>query len=483
MSETAFASATELAEMLDKKQVSARELIELYLDRIEAHNPAINAVIWTDADAAKAEADASDARRTAGSLKGPLDGVPVSVKESFDLTGSPTTWGVPEFKDNIATSDSNVVARYRAAGANVFAKTNVPFMLSDWQSFNAIYGTCNNPWDQSRSPGGSSGGTAAALATGMTGLDAGSDIGASIRNPAHYCGIYGHKPTFDIVSGRGQALPGDRTGTDIAVVGPMARSTADLKLAMDILAGSDGVMARGWSLNLPKPRKTALKDFKVSVVFTDPESDVDQAVQDQIMALADWLKAEGATVVMDARPAFSSAEAMEVYTMLLRSATSKRMTDQMMDEARAALDALPSDASAYRRRMLEAQMMGHRDWLRWHDRRAGLNAGWEAFFEDYDLMLCPAAASAAFPHDQEGERHDRTIEVNGKQVPTTDQLFWAGYPGVSFLPGTVAPIGLSPEGLPVGIQIVGREYDDLTCLRMAGLIEHGYYRFTAPPGF
>lgn len=482
MTDIAFATATQLVEKLTAKEVSARELIDLYLGRIEAHDPSINAIVWMDGDAARAEADASDARRASGKLKGPLDGVPASVKESFDLTGAPTTWGVPEFRDNIASSDSHIVQRYRAAGANVFAKTNVPFMLSDWQSFNEIYGTCNNPWDQTRSPGGSSGGTAAALAAGFTGLDAGSDIGASIRNPAHYCGIYGHKPTFDIVSGRGQALPGDMGGTDIAVVGPMARSAQDLKLAMGLLAGSDGPKARGWSLNLPASRKTALKDYKVSVVLTDPESEVDQSIQDQILALAEWLKSEGATVVMDARPAFDSSEAMEVYTMLLRSATSKRMSNAMMDQARADLAGLPADSSAYRVRMLEAQMMGHREWLRWNDQRHRLNAGWEAFFNDYDLMLCPAAASAAFPHDQEGERHDRTIEVNGKQVPTTDQLFWAGYPGVSFLPGTVAPIGLTPGGLPVGIQIVGREYDDMTCLHMAGLIEQGYFRFTPPPG-
>ena len=483
MSEIAFHSATTLAQMLADKQVSARELIDLYLARIEEHDPKVNAIVWQDAEAARAEADASDARRARGELKGPLDGIPISVKESFDLTGSPTTWGVPEFRDNIASSDSNVVARYRAAGGNVFAKTNVPFMLADWQSFNEIYGTANNPWDVTRTPGGSSGGSAIALATGMSALDAGSDIGASIRNPAHYCGIYGHKPTMDIVSGRGQALPGDRTGTDIAVVGPMARSTADLKLAMDILAGSDGPAARGWNLSLPGPRKTSLKDFKVSVVINDAEADVDKSVQDAILALAKWLEGEGATVVMDARPQFSSAEALEIYTMLLRSATSKRMSDAMIDDARKALANLGPDASAYRRRMLEAQSMGHRDWLRWNDRRHGLNAGWEAFFEDYDLMLSPAASSAAFPHDHEGERHDRVIEVNGKMVPVTDQLFWAGYFGVSYLPGTVAPIGLTPSGLPVGVQIVGREFDDLTCLHMAGLIEEGYHRFTPPPGY
>lgn len=483
MTEIAFASATELAAKLDAKEVSARELIDLYLDRIEAHNPAINAIIWMDADAAKAEADASDARRASGALKGPLDGVPVTVKESFDLTDAPTTWGAPEFKDNIAQTDSNVVERYRAAGANVFGKTNVPLMLADWQSFNEIYGTTNNPWDLTRTPGGSSGGTAAALATGMTALDAGSDIGSSIRNPAHYCGIYGHKPTFEIISGRGQSLPGDMTSTDIAVVGPMARSTSDLNLALDLLAGGDGVAARGWKLNLPASRKVALKDFKVSVVLNDPESDVDQTVQDQILGLADWLKSEGATVVMDARPAFDSKDAMEIYTMLLRGATSKRMTEEMIEQANTALADLSEDASPYRRRMLQAQVMTHRDWLRWHDMRHALMAGWESFFEDYDLMLCPPAASAAFTQNQQGERFERMIPINGNLVPETDQLFWAGYTGASYLPGTVAPIGLTQDGLPVGIQIVGRQFDDKTCLRMAGLIEHGYYRFTPPPGY
>ena len=483
MTELAFASATDLAAKLDAKEVSARELIDLYLDRIEAHNPSLNAIIWMDADVARAESDASDQRRANGSLKGPLDGIPVTVKESFDVTDAPTTWGAPEFRDNIAHSDSNVVARYRAAGANVFGKTNVPLMLADWQSFNEIYGTTNNPWDLTRTPGGSSGGTAAALAAGMTALDAGSDIGSSIRNPAHYCGIYGHKPTFDIISGRGQSLPGDLSGSDIAVVGPMARSAGDLKLALDLLAGSDGPNARGWTLNLPSPRKTALKDYKVSVVLSDPESDVDQTVQDQILSLAEWLKSEGATVVMDARPAFDSKDAMEIYTMLLRAATSKRMTEEMVEQAQSALVNLAEDATTYRRRMLQAQLMTHRDWLRWNDMRHALMAGWETFFDDYDLMLCPPAASAAFTQNQKGDRFERLIPINGKLIPETDQLFWAGYTGASYLPGTVAPIGLTPEGLPVGIQIVGRQFDDRTCLHMAGLIEDGYYRFTPPPGY
>ena len=314
-----YQSATELMSRLDTREVGARELLEHFLDRVERHNQAINAIIWQDADRARAEADASDRRRAAGEATGPLDGLPVTVKESYDLTGAPTTWGVPEFRDNVADTDSAVVGKYRAAGAVVFGKTNVPFMLSDWQSFNSLHGTCSNPWDLTRTPGGSSGGSAAALAAGLTGLDAGSDIGASIRNPAHYCGVFGHKPTWEIVSGRGQALPSDHAPTDIAVVGPLARSASDLKLALGLLAGADGPIARGWRLELPGPRKQRLRDYRVGVLLSDPQAEVEQSYQDAIAAVARWLEGEGATVEMGAKPDFSTAEAMEVYTMLLRA--------------------------------------------------------------------------------------------------------------------------------------------------------------------
>ncbi len=242
----AFLSATELAARLAAREIGARELLEHHLARVERLNPGLNAIIWMDAERARADADASDRRRAEGKALGPLDGVPMTVKESFNIAGAPTTWGHPEFRENIAETDSAVVERLRAAGAVIFGKTNVPLMLADWQSFNEVYGTTNNPWDVSRSPGGSSGGSAAALAAGLSALEVGSDIGASIRNPAHYCGVFGHKPTWDIISGRGQALPGDLGQTDIAVVGPLARSAADLRLALELLAGADGAEARAW---------------------------------------------------------------------------------------------------------------------------------------------------------------------------------------------------------------------------------------------
>ena len=483
MTELHFKSATDLMALLDAREISARELLGHCLDRVERHNPALNAIIWQDAEAARAAADASDARRSKGETTGPLDGLPMTVKESFDLAGAPTTWGAPEFRDNIATADSAVVEKYRAAGAVVFGKTNVPFMLADWQSFNEIYGTCNNPWDLSRTPGGSSGGSAAALAAGLTGLEAGSDIGASIRNPAHYCGVTGHKPSYEIVSGWGQALPGDYVhSTDIAVVGPMARSAADLKLALGLLAGADGPMARGWTLSLPGPRKAELKDYRVGVMLSDPQAEVERSYQDAIAALARWLEGEGATVEVGAKPAFGTDEAMEVYTMLLRAATSKRMTDQMMADAHAAIATETEDTITYRRRMVRGQTMTHRDWLRWNNRRHQLMQGWEEWFQSYDLLLCPSACGPAFPQNQAGERWQRYITINGQSVPEVNQLFWAGYPCGYYLPSTTVPIGLA-DGLPVSIQIVGRQFDDLTCLHMAGLIEEGYYRFTPPPGY
>ncbi len=364
MTEIHFESATRLMSMLDAREIGVRELLDHFLGRVERHNPMINAIIWQDVERARAEADASDRRRAAGEATGPLEGLPVTVKESFDLAGSPTTWGDPEYIDNIAATDSAVVEKYRAAGAVVFGKTNVPLMLADWQSFNSIYGTCSNPWNLTRTPGGSSGGSAAALAAGLTGLETGSDIGASIRNPAHYCGVFGHKPTWEIVSGRGQSLPGDHAPTDIAVVGPLARSAMDLKLAFDLLAGADGPTARGWRLALPGPRKQRLQDYRVGVLLSDPQAEVEQSYQDTIAALARWLEGEGVSVEMDAKPDFPAGEAMEVYTMLLRAATSKRLSDEMIVQAREDLVRLPAEAIPYRRRMLQAQTMLHRDWLR-----------------------------------------------------------------------------------------------------------------------
>jgi amidase len=478
-----FRSALEQARLLRARKITARELLERCLDQYARHNAALNAVVVTDIERARKAAKAADRRLRAGKPLGIFDGVPMTAKESFDWTGTPSTWGVPELSDNIATSDAVALARLTAAGAVMYGKTNVPLMLADWQSYNDIYGTTSNPWDLTRSPGGSSGGSAAALAAGMSALEIGTDIGASIRNPAHYCGVYGHKPTYGVVPHRGHFLPGIVQASDIAVAGPLARSARDLAAMLKLLAGSDGIEARGLAIKLPAAAQSAFKDFRVAVMLDDPASEVDRPVQDLIAALARFLQKRVRKLSLAARPDFSTREAMDIYVTLLRAATSRRQSEEEFTANQAKVAGLAADDPSFYARMLRAYVMPHRAWLAVSERRHQMRLLWERFFEDWDVLLCPAAASAAFPHDHVGERHERTIPVNGRNVPTTDQLFWAGYSGCFYLPATVAPIGLTPQDLPCGVQIVARQYGDFTSIRFAELLEREYAAFVPPPGY
>ena len=478
-----FRSAGQLAAEIQRKTISATELLDLFLTRVERYNPRLNAIIATAIPEARVRARRADEALAKGEAWGPLHGVPMTIKESFDVIGMPTTWGVPALKDNLPPRNAIAVDRFLDAGAILFGKTNVPLYLADWQSFNAIYGTSNNPWDVALSPGGSSGGSAAALAAGLTGLEAGSDIGASIRNPAHYCGVFGHKPTWGICPPRGQAMPGTVAQTDISVVGPMARSAEDLDLGLSIMAGPDDIDGAGWRLELPPPRHSTAAGFKVAVMLDDACAEVDSAVQERITAVAEYLAKAGAKVSFTARPAIDTAEANRVYIALLRGATSGRQTDEMLEANQKLARELALDDDNYLARMTRANVMPHRDWLRYNNTRHHMRLAWAEFFRDWDVLICPAAASAAFPHDHAGERHERMITVNGKRVPTTDQLFWAGYSGLAYLPSTVAPAGFTREGLPVGVQIIGPQYGDRTTIGLARLLERDFQAFTPPPGF
>jgi amidase len=478
-----FKSARQLAKMLRKRKISSVELLQHFLERVDSFNPALNAIIVKQPERALKAAKAADKRLAKGKPMGPLDGVPMTIKESFNWTGTPTTWGIPSLKDNIVDSDACAVRRLQGAGAVIFGKTNVPFMLADWQSFNAIYGTTNNPWDLSRVPGGSSGGSAASLASGMTGLEIGSDIGSSIRNPAHYCGVFGHKPTYNIVPYTGHSLPGVVVESDITVAGPLARSADDLALAMDILAGHDGPAARGVTFRLAKPRAKRLKDFRVAMMIESEVAEVDDSVKGLLANLGDFLKPRVKTFSMDAKPAFDEREAHDVYISLLRATTSRAQDDKAFAENLKIAEKLkPSDHSYYAN-MVRGFTMHHREWLTHNNRRHQMRLMWDEFFNDYDVFLCPVASSAAFPHDQEGERHQRTIEINGKQVPVTDQMFWAGYSCCFYLPASVAPIGLTSQGLPVGVQIVTAQNCDRTSIAFARELEREYYGFVPPPGY
>ncbi len=483
MSELHYASATQLVAKIKAREIGCVELLDHFLDRVDRYNPALNAIIWMDPDGARARAGAADEALAQGEDWGPLHGLPMTIKESFNFAGSPTTWGKPELKDNIPDSNAHYVDSLLGAGAVIFGKTNVPINLADWQSFNEIYGTTNNPWDLKLTPGGSSGGSAAALAAGLTGLDAGSDIGASIRNPAHYCGVFGHKATFGIVPGDGQSLPGSFSQADIAVVGPLARSAEDLALSLDITAGPNQFAGTAWRLQLPGPRKTALKDFKVAVMLSDPAAEVDQAYQDCLQGVADALAKAGATVSDSARPDVDTARAFEVYITILRAATSRSATEEQLAYfAQVAADGTVDDSS-YLARMARGVLLPHREWLVLDNEREIMRHAWADFFKQWDILLCPAATSAAWPHDQAGERQDRTITVNGKQQLGVEQMFWAGYPNMVFLPSTVAPAGHSPEGLPLGLQAVAAEGEDKTAIEFCRLTSAEIFGFRPPPGY
>ena len=477
---TAFWSATKLLAARRAKKLSALELFDLYAARVRQHNRALNAICVMNLDEDRKAARAADRAR---GKRGPLHGLPMTVKESFDVAGWPTTWGMPEFKENVARRDALAVERLKRAGAIVFGKTNVPVLLADWQSFNPIYGTTNNPWDLLRTPGGSSGGSAAALAAGLTGLELGSDIGASIRNPAHYCGVYGHKPTWGICSPRGHALPGSVHPGDIASIGPLARSAEDLALALGLIAGPDDIGAAGWKLALEKPKLPSFRKLRVAVMPSHATAEVDASVSGAIERLAGALARKGAKVSDKARPGFDPDEAHRVFIALLRAATSARQLPHHVALWEELSQKRSKDDMSYEAQAARANVMRHKEWLGWSNRRHQMRLLWAEFFKDWDVLLCPAAATPAFPQNQKGERWDRMIDVNGKPQPSTTQMFWAGYSGMCYLPSTVAPIELAGGKLPVGVQIVAPQYGDYRSIAVARLLEREYFAFTPPPGF
>jgi len=483
MLEIPFRSARQLAADIKKRKLGCLELLDLYLARVEKYDGALNAVVVRDFDRARTRARAADRALARRQIWGPLHGVPMTIKESYDVAGLPTTWGVPAYARNVATKNAVAVDRLLDAGVVLFGKTNVPLFLADWQSYNTIYGTTNNPWDVARAPGGSSGGSATALAAGLTGLEAGSDIGSSIRNPAHFCGVYGHKPTWGIVPRSGQALPWQTAAVDIDVVGPLARSADDLALALSVMAGPDEIEAAGWQLRLAPPRQRRLRDFKVALMLDAPDIAVAREVQDRLQTLADFLSRQKAKVDDRARPAINPGEAFAVYTRLLRAATSDRQSDADFEQNAAIARGLAVSDQSYYARATRAAVLPHRDWLAANETRHRMRRAWAEFFTTYDLLLCPVAGTAAFPHDQKGERYERTLMVDGKRVPVTDHLFWAGYSGAFYLPSTAAPCGFTPGGLPVGVQIVGPQYGDLRCLAFARLLEREFQAFVPPPGY
>lgn len=481
MSEMAFFSAIDLADRIRKKEISSVELTQHYIDRIERLDGDINAVIVRDFDAALKAARAADEALAEGAEPGPLHGVPMTIKEQYHVAGLPTTFGYPALESNVPDWDSDAVIAYRNAGAILMGKTNTPTGGADFQTYNDVYGTTNNPWDIGRVPGGSSGGSAAALAAGMTAIEAGSDIGGSIRNPAHFCGVYGHKPTWGIVSQRGHSSllqPGP--GTDLVVCGPLARSAEDLALSLEILSGPEHFNRKGWRLDLPRPEKSRLADFRVAIFPSDDNAPVDTEIADRIQSLGETLAGRGATVSDTARPDIDIRGSYETFLHLLHSVMAAGVPPEQLERNKRYAEATDPADHADQAIMSRAMVLSHAAWLAANGRRERMRYAWDAFFTDWDILLCPQMATTAFKHDHT-PFSQRTIEVNGRPQPYFQQLFWSGIITGPLLPSTVFPTGVSRAGLPIGVQAVGNAFDDYLTIDFARLLAEEIGGFQAPP--
>jgi amidase len=477
----AFASATELVRRLKAREFTARALLEFQLARVARLNPEINAIVYTDLPAARDRADQADAALARGEDWGPLHGLPMTVKETNNVAGWPTSYGDPALAEAIPTHSAVIVERLLAAGAILFGKTNVPINALDWQSYNAIYGTTRNPWDLERTPGGSSGGSSAALAAGLVPLELGSDAGGSIRFPAHFCGVYGHKPSPGIVPVAGNERGASLLDNDLVVSGPLARTVADLTCALDVLAGPAGPAAKAWRLDLPAPRATRLAAFRVAYVTDSPVAEVDEPVRAAIRALAERLAGLGARVTADALPFDDHAAHHATYLQLLRGSASARLPQAMFEEAVLRLTEPGTNATPYVARMAQAHAQRHRDWILAEERRAALKRDWATFFERYDVLLAPVTVCAAFPIDEARPREERVLQINGHAVDYNDQLFWAGLATLPSLPATAVPIGYDGH-LPIGIQVIGPHLEDRTTLAFASELER-LHPFAPPPRY
>ncbi|WP_039828153.1 amidase [Nocardia testacea] len=478
-----FHSAEQLAAALRAGEVTSVELTDEAIARIERDDSAINAICVPDFDRARAAARAADQARARGEDR-PLLGIPVTVKESYDMAGLPTTWGIPRYADYIPAEDAVQVSRLKAAGAVILGKTNVPMTLRDIQSFNEIYGTTGNPWDHNRTSGGSSGGSAAALAAGFGALSIGSDLAGSLRTPAHFCGVYAHKPTLGLAPTRGMvappgpALPVD---LDLAVVGPMARTARDLTLLLDVMAGPDPLThGVAYELALPPARHERLSDFRVLVIEDHPLIPTGSAVRAGVNRVAAALVDEGARVERRSPLLPDQAEAARLYMLLMLSNAAASLPADVYEQLRTRAAALNADDRTLDAARLRGMVLGHRDWVEANNRRELHRHGWRQLFAEFDAVVCPITPTPAFPHDHSGGLEDRRIDIDGVEYPYFDQLVLAGMATMPGLPATAIPAGRSPEGLPVGVQLIGPMFEDRTPLRLAELLERKIGGFRAP---
>lgn len=454
------ATATELTQAIRERRLASRELLDHLLKRADERNPAVNAIVAWDVARAQAAAKAADDAAARGEFAGPLHGLPVTVKDVFETEGLVTTSGAPELAGYVPATDAVAVARFKAAGAIVFGKTNTPLYAGDWQTYNDVYGRTNNPWDLSRTAGGSSGGAAAAVAAGLTPLELGSDIGGSIRIPAHFNGVFGLKPSWGIVPLRGHipGPPGSLTQPDVGVAGPIGRSVADLRLSLNVTAGPLPQEAAGWRLALdPGPAIDDVRGLRIATAFGEG-GDVTPVAAD-VRATLDRLAATVAAAGARVEPAplpVPLGEGLTTWRDLVLPIIATDLPDRVFAQL-ASLDDVTARAMTSR----------FRYWMHTSDRREHQRAAWAAFFEQHDVLLAPVMPTTAFPHDTDRPLAERTVDVDGTSVPHNVAAAWCCAIGSALLPVVTMPAGRTADGLPAGVQVIGPFLSDLRLLRIA----------------
>ena len=496
MDNIAGMSAVGLTKLLRNGQIGSLELLEFYVERYKRLNPRINAIVATDFENARRRAKEADAAFARGEDWGPLHGLPMTIKDNIEVVGMPTTYGSPALEDFMPSVNPNLVQSLLDAGAVIFGKTNLPLWAVDTQTFNEVYGQTNNPWDVTKTPGGSSGGAAAALAAGLTGLDIGNDLGGSIRLPSHFCGIYGHKPSYGIVSRRGGTRPWGRFAPhyvqseyypdmDLAVSGPLARSAGDLDLAMNVIVGPPLHQRKAIRIELPKPRASRLREFRVGLWLDDPVFPPDTEVRDCLQNIVDRLAHAGAQLKIE-KPDIELGECDRMRTDLAIMTTGMSYYEpkETFDWAVSRRRVLKDDDQSSQASWVRALTAYHRDWNITDQNRAIVRQKWEAYFQRFDVLLCPVARIAAHPHDRR-DLPNRLARCNGEDEEYADVIFpWNSLSLVAYLPATAAPVGFTPAGLPVGIQIIGPYLEDHTPIQFAMLLEEEITgSFRLPPGF
>jgi amidase len=483
----AFTTATGMLAALRARQISAVELLELHQRRHARYHAELNAIVQTSFETARQAAEAADARRARGE-DAPLLGLPMTLKESINVRGLRTTIGMPAWTEFRSEHDAPVTARVKAAGAVLMGKTNVPPMLADWQSNNPIYGRTSNPWDRARTPGGSSGGSAAALAAGLTPLEFGSDIGGSIRVPAAFCGVYGHRPSETALPRSGQFPfpPMPNPAVFMGVQGPMARCAEDLELALDVAAGPDTGEDVGWRLTLPVARGQRLATFRVAVLPSVAWVPLDAEIGAAIESLAAALGRLGCQVKSVQPPELGDfRQHYALYLSLLASVQFSRVPPETR---RGRLDVMRTRDDDWSRAFQRGAESTAPDYIGWVGQREQVRAAWRAFFTDWDVLIAPAFFTPAYPHwdkpwpDTEASIR-KTLDVNGKAVLEELGLFYPSVATVAGQPATALPVGLTRGGLPIGVQAIGPYLEDRTPLRFAALLAQEFGGFKPPPGY